>query len=131
MSARTATATATIRLDDFVCGVLAGLVLAGYSRLDLSDKRLCLGFEAAYRAMLHTGTELRFCVHLDPIYGTNPNVRNAISRASARGHVSFEGPGGRLMRLRLTESEAAQRLELSPGGRLPYEVATSAFVDVL
>jgi hypothetical protein len=120
----------TIRIDDFVEAILAGLALNGPRRLDLRADSLYAAFEKAYVALEeHASPNVRlwFSVFLDRLHASSPDIRQSLARAADRGLVSLSNPDYVHLYVNLSPPDAERYLQRLPGGPDTYRSAIEAF----
>ena len=126
-------ASASISLDDFMTGLIAGLAAEGVQAISIRDAEFYAAVDAAFRRLEsisdERGLRLKFWITLNRVYGDSADVRVGITRAVQRDLVSLDNPVYVNMRLRVDESDSESYLRQLPGGPGVYRELTRAFLD--
>lgn len=112
-----------ITLDDFMTGLLAGLVTRGVRVVTIGGTDFYEAVVEVFnrlesKAEEQANIDLRFWLMIDEIHGDSPDIRDAITNAQQRRLVSLDNPTFQNMRMKLNSAEdAAPYLAKVPGGR--------------
>lgn len=126
--------TNRLTADDFLTGLLAGLVIRGETVISIQHNV----FDSAVKAVFDTlwaqagakDLDLVFRVRPDRIHGDSPTVRAAIDSAVQRDLVSLDNPEYQDMRFKFGRNEAELLLTTVPGGRDVFLPLADHFLKV-
>lgn len=117
--------TVRITLDDFMTGLLAGLVARGVRVVTIGTPAFYEAVVAVFNTLEEKAEQqnfdLRFWLMLDELHGDSPEIRDSITSAQQRRLVSLDNPTFQNMRMKLKSPEDAEPyLGNVPGGRELY-----------
>ena len=125
--------SASVTLDDFMTGLIAGLALEGIKAVSIRDTQFYAAVEAAFQkfeSISETlGLRLKFWITRNPVYGDSADVREGITRAVQRDLISLDNPTYLNMRLRVGQDDSSTYLDNLPGGAEAYRQVARVFLD--
>lgn len=125
--------SASVTLDDFMTGLIAGLAARGVKAVSIREVEFYEAVEAAFQKLEaisdNAGLRLKFWITRNPVYGDSADVREGITRAVQRDLVSLDNPVYLNMRLRIAEADADSYLAELAGGSALYEQITRVFME--
>ncbi len=123
---------ATISIDDFMTGFLAGLAERQIKSVSLRGafyEALREAFRGFREKATGNGHEIDFTVNTHPVHGDSPMVRMAITQAVQRDLISLDNPIYLDMRLKISPLYADDYMQTLPGGPELYREMTQAFLN--
>lgn len=118
---------------DFFNGIFAILALRDYKTL-LFNKRFEEAIAEIFQEFMKYAeqgkVELRFRIRLHWFHGDSETIQNGIFTAMQIGIITLDGPGNRIIRIKLTEDAARAILDDISGRNLFIELADK-IIDIL
>jgi len=122
-----------LHLTDIVDGLVAVFALKGIRSISAADDRIDQSMQQIFpsieRLAEERGLEVLFRIHLHPLHGDSSAVQDALFSTTQMGFITWDSPGERDMRIKITPESAEALLKQLPGGRRMYEVLAEAFLN--
>jgi hypothetical protein len=122
-----------LHLTDIVDGLVAVFALKGIRSISAADDRIDQSMQQIFpsieRLAEERGLEVLFRIHLHPFHGDSPAVQNALFSTTQMGFITWDSPGKRDMRIKITSESAEALLNQLPGGKQMYEVLAEEFLN--
>lgn len=126
-------AIATITLDDFITGLVAGLAKRDRRIISIRNTNFYGAVIATFTDLQswakQNGADVDFWLAQNPFHGDSPDVRNGLTRAVQDDLISLDNPTYQRMRIQITPSMADDYLRALAGGSSLYEHLTDRFLQ--
>ena len=121
-----------LQLTDVLDGLVAVFALRGIRSISAANDRVDQSMQLLVPSIEQLAKDhnlvLCFRIRLHPIHGDSQAVQDALFSTTQMGFITWDSPGNRDMRIKISQESAEALLSQLPGDRHMYEALAEEFL---